>query len=77
MNLRGDAMANKQLLIYEIETMPTNIIDEILSYVLALKQKQQEEVVASDTPMADSLVGAFKDMGIENADDIKNMRLGL
>ena len=70
-------MANKQLLIDEIETMPTNIIDDILRYVLALKQKQQEEVAMSNTPMADSLVGAFKGMGIENADDIKKMRLGL
>jgi hypothetical protein len=29
----------------------------------------------SETPVADSLLGLFKDTGIKNADDLKGMRL--
>lgn len=66
-------MANKQTLINEIETLPSNIIDDILRYVQTLKQKQPK----SDTPLTDSLIGLLEGTGIKNADDIKNMRLGL
>ena len=71
---RVNIMANKQLLINEIETLPPNIIDEILQYALALKQKQQE-LPQSDTPLTDSLIGILAGSGVTCVNDIKDMRL--
>ncbi|MCL2638729.1 MAG: DUF2281 domain-containing protein [Oscillospiraceae bacterium] len=43
-------MANKQALMNEIESLPANVIDEILHYVLFLKQLKSNTV--SDITLA-------------------------
>ncbi|MCL2693495.1 MAG: DUF2281 domain-containing protein [Oscillospiraceae bacterium] len=43
-------MANKQALMNEIESLPSNIIDEILHYVLFLKQLKSSSI--SDITLA-------------------------
>jgi hypothetical protein len=69
-------MANKQILMNEIETLPVSYIDEILHYVRSFKQaKQQETSKQSETPLTDSLIGILEGTGITCVNDIKDMRL--
>ena len=84
---RGYNVSGKGLYSVEDVIINVNILPDILCRRIRGKRVKIHEAdgivslipieTASNTPIADSLVGLLNGTGIKNADDIKNMRLGL